>query len=142
MLYSFHSWKCCWRQGRPRGGAIRQFFSRPTPFCLIYMTRKGRESYRKPPPLRMRVSVNVWHSNESSCWILWFIGITLGITGSQFVSPLMKLVTPAEIGECNFSSFVITSVSPKTSQYTTKNDCIFASWHYLFCLLVPGVNGC
>ena len=44
------------------------------------MIRKGRESYRKPPPLRMRVSVNVWHSNESSCWILWFIGITLGIT--------------------------------------------------------------
>ena len=74
--------------------------------------------------------------------VVGYSGSLGSLLGSQFVSPLMKLVTPAEIGECNFSSFVITSVSPKTSQYTTKNDCIFASWHYLFCLLVPGVNGC
>ena len=63
-----------------QGHAIRQIFSCPDHFSLTYMTRKGRGRYRKPP-LRMRVSVYVWHSNVSSCCILGFIGITLG---SQF----------------------------------------------------------
>ena len=56
----------------------------------------------------------------------------------NFASSYMKPVIPAEIGGCNFSSFVIPSVIPKTSEYATKSDCFLASWRYLFCLLVPG----
>ena len=58
----------------------------------------------------------------------------------NFASSHIKPVIPAEIGGCNFSSLVITSVIPKTSEYATKSNCILASWRYLFCLLVPGFH--
>ena len=60
----------------------------------------------------------------------------------NLASPHMKPVIPAEIGGCNFSSFVIPSVISKKSEYATKTNCYLAWWRYLFsfCLLVPGIH--
>ena len=122
-----------------RGVPWGNFLVAHTTFSLIYMARKGRGRYRKPP-LRMRVSVYVGHTDVSSCCILGFIGITLGITlGSHFSSTHMMPVIPGEIGRCNFSLFVIPSVIPRPSEYATKSDCFLGWWRYLFCLLVPGI---
>ena len=87
---------------------MRQFFSRPGTFPLIYMTSKGRGRYRKPP-LRMRVSMYVGHTDVSSCCILGFTWVHTGFT---------KGYSPHTACEPN--------VNPSESEYATKSDCFFA----------------
>ena len=92
-----------------QGGAMRQFFSRPDTFPLIYMTSKGRGRYRKPP-LRMRVSMYVGHTDVSSCCILGFTWVHTGFT---------KAYSPHTACEPNVNP----CENPSESEYATKCDC-------------------
>ena len=97
----------------PQGATIRQFFSGPYHFSFTYITRKGRRRYRKPP-LWMGVSVYVWHSDVSSCCILRFIGITLGITmGSRFGLSSYEACDPSRDWRMQFFLICDSKCDPK-----------------------------